>query len=200
MSTIITLKDLPFKIEKKEALRYMGAEDSSNEALMDLVEKSISEVYNISRPTACYMTIDVKNDGYILDLGFTKIKSKSLAKNLGGCDKAFLFAATMGTNLDRLINRKLITSPAEALILDSIGSAAIEGVCNSVCNTLKDIAMSELKPRFSPGYGDLDIAFQKTLALVLDTHRKIGLTLTDGMMMTPTKSVTAIVGIQNQEK
>lgn len=55
-----------------------------------------------------------------------------------------------------------------------------------------------LKPRFSAGYGDLPLEVQKDIFRVLDCPRKIGLTLNDSLLMSPTKSVTAIVGIEDE--
>ena len=68
----------------------------------------------------------------------------------------------------------------------------------------KDVVSSSndkiyLKPRFSPGYGDLDISYQKDFIRLLDTPKKIGLSLTNGGMLAPTKSVTAIIGITNTD-
>ena len=55
-----------------------------------------------------------------------------------------------------------------------------------------------LRPRFSPGYGDFDIRHQKELLQMLDGAKKIGLTVTDGMMLSPTKSVTAVIGVSKE--
>ena len=57
-----------------------------------------------------------------------------------------------------------------------------------------------LRPRFSPGYGDFSILYQKDVLRMLDAPKKIGLTMTDGYMLTPTKSVTAIIGISNTKE
>ena len=56
-----------------------------------------------------------------------------------------------------------------------------------------------LKPRFSPGYGDLPLEMQRDIFRVLDCSRKIGLTLNESLLMSPSKSVTAIVGIGGEE-
>ena len=50
------------------------------------------------------------------------------------------------------------------------------------------------KPRFSPGYGDLSLEVQKEIFSLLDCPRKIGVSLGDSLLMTPSKSVTAIIG------
>ena len=56
-----------------------------------------------------------------------------------------------------------------------------------------------IRPRFSPGYGDFDIAHQDMILRMLDTAKKIGLTLTGGNMLTPSKSVTAVIGLSETE-
>lgn len=52
-----------------------------------------------------------------------------------------------------------------------------------------------LKPRFSPGYGDWQLEDQQKILQLLNCEKKIGLTLTDGYMLTPVKSVTAVIGL-----
>ena len=49
--------------------------------------------------------------------------------------------------------------------------------------------------RFSPGYGDLPLDVQRPLFAALDVPRKIGVSLTDSLLMAPSKSVSAIIGI-----
>ena len=56
-----------------------------------------------------------------------------------------------------------------------------------------------MKPRFSPGYGDLSLEMQRDIFRVLDCPRKIGLTLNESLLMSPSKSVTAIIGISGEE-
>ena len=56
-----------------------------------------------------------------------------------------------------------------------------------------------LRPRFSPGYGDFSIEHQRDIARVLDTARRIGLTVTDSLMLAPMKSVTAVIGVAETE-
>ena len=55
-----------------------------------------------------------------------------------------------------------------------------------------------LRPRYSPGYGDLPLAFQQDLFRALDCERRLGLTLTDSLLMVPSKSVTAIIGMKEK--
>ncbi len=197
MSTIITLNNIGYEINQSEALRYMGAQ-KPNDTLTDLLNEAVKKVRALSAPLGCFIKLPINITDNSIDFGFTTVKSSDLAKNLKGCSEVFIFAATLGAKLDLELNRALLTSPSLAVAMDAVGSAAIEGVANAINELLKTKAKN-LKPRFSPGYGDLDLSFQKQVVSVLDTHRKIGLALTDGLMLTPTKSITAIIGIPNQE-
>ena len=49
--------------------------------------------------------------------------------------------------------------------------------------------------RFSPGYGDLPIDLQRDLLALCDAPRRIGLSATPSNLLTPGKSVTALLGI-----
>lgn len=113
-------------------------------------------------------------------------------------------AATLGTSVDILMKRYSLTDMAKSVVLQACAAAYLEEYCDdlqlSIGEELK--AQNEwLRPRFSPGYGDFDIHHQDDILRMLDTAKKIGLTMTDSYMLTPTKSVTAIIGISDtQEK
>ena len=128
-----------------------------------------------------------------IDFGFTKVKSKDLAKNLKTCKEAFVFVATIGIETDRMLSKYSLISPSYANKIQAVGAAAIERFCDEFCRHFEE---TELCPRFSPGYGDLPIEVQKDILLALDSERKIGVHMTDSFLMLPTKSVSAIVGIK----
>ena len=126
------------------------------------------------------------------------IESCALARHLVGCPAAYLVCGTIGAEFDALQRRVAVTSGADALIVQAIGAAAIETWMDAVEDEIRqELAPGEeLVPRFSPGYGDLPLAYQRTLLTILDTPRKIGVSLTDTLLMVPSKSVSAIVGVK----
>jgi hypothetical protein len=142
----------------------------------------------------CWAVFDVAETDAGLDLGFTVTDSKQLKKNLSGCKKIVLFAATAGVEFDRQVLKYERVSPAKALWYQSIGAAYVESVCDTFCKELTE-KYGGTRPRFSPGYGDLPLAMQKDIFTALQCEKQIGVTLNDDLFMTPTKSVTAIVGI-----
>ena len=132
-----------------------------------------------------------------LDLGFAKTDSKQLKKNLSGCDRIILFAATAGVEFDRLVMRYERLSPAKALWYQSIGAAYVESVCDAFNDEIR-ARYGKTRPRFSPGYGDLPLSLQTDIFAALAPEKHIGVTLNDNLFMTPSKSVTAIVGIMQE--
>lgn len=124
--------------------------------------------------------------------------SRSLQVYLTGCSRILLFGATIGLETDRLIARYGRISPVKSLFFQAIGAAAIEELCDTFCRDMEQAyAPARLKPRFSPGYGDVPLTLQRDIFALLDCPRKIGLTLNESMLMSPGKSVTALVGIQD---
>ncbi len=115
---------------------------------------------------------------------------------LSESDQVILMAATLGAEVDRAIQRAQVRDMAEAVVLDACASSAIENVCDNLCRDLAErFSLEHLTDRFSPGYGDFPLAQQRALCAVLDTQRRIGLTLTKSGLLTPLKSVTAVMGV-----
>ena len=66
-----------------------------------------------------------------------------------------------------------------------------------VAETLRE--GEHLTMRFSPGYGDAPLQASADVIAALDATRRIGLAMTKRFMMTPVKSVTAIIGVSLQD-
>ena len=112
-----------------------------------------------------------------------------------------LFAATVGLGFDRLLARESRLSPARAVLLQALGAERIEALCDLFSAEMAKEKENEglfCRSRFSPGYGDLPLAFQAPLFSLLDCERAIGLTLTGSGLMSPTKSVSALIGVAKE--
>ena len=122
---------------------------------------------------------------------------------LDGASEAVVFAATVGHNVDQLISRLQVSDIAGAVIADACASAMVENICNNFESDMRAAVENEglfLTERFSPGYGDLPLETQKQLGVFLNCQRRIGLVVSDNCLMSPIKSVTAIMGITQTKK
>lgn len=180
---------------KKEILRYAGCKGESEATVQALLEECLEEVLPKLSYKVCYMELPLGIKGNTCDFGCMKLESKDLVKNLQGCEKIILFAATIGVEIDRFIQRYGHLSPAKAMMMQAIGAERIESLCDAFCSDLES-GTAVPRPRFSPGYGDLPLEIQKDIFAILSCSKHIGLSLNDSLLMSPTKSVTAFVGMQ----
>lgn len=197
MSTVFFKEFSAPPINRREILRYLGVRETNAE-IEALVDRALSLCENKLTYKVCFAEYGLKIDGDLCDLTFAKASSHDLAKCLAKCNKTVVFSATVGIELDRLILRYGRSEPSVSLCLQAIGAERIEALCDAFCADLRKAYSAEgfsLRPRFSAGYGDLPLVFQREIFSVLDCSKWIGLTLNDSLIMSPTKSVTAIVGI-----
>jgi hypothetical protein len=189
--------------DAQEALRYFGAFDNSSQALV-AVQTAYADLKDELQPryTAVQFPCTVYADRVELNITGSAperatFHSKNLARHLQGCQELYLFAATLGVQVDIALRRKTLTSAALGAAGQAVAAALIETYCDDCCRELeaKLPAGYQLKSRFSPGYGDWPLEEQKILFPLLGCAKTIGLTLTDGCMMAPIKSVTAVIGI-----
>ena len=186
-------------LKTENVLRYMGNRNAPGEAYIDKINECKKKFLPFLAGKVSYIVADIERPGVdTVKIEGVVFKSKALYGHLAGCDKAVLMAATVGPEADRIRMRAAVRSSMEELIFDALGTEAIECLCDKFCDIMSE-RLGLLTPRFSPGYGDLPLETQRDLISVLDTNRRIGLTLTDSLLMTPTKSVSAVMGIKNKK-
>ena len=197
MMTEVRNIDVP-PVNPKEVLRYAGCKEA-DENVLKLLEDALTEALPKLNFKVCFSEFSVNISGDICDFGAFSICSNDLAKNLAGCEKVLIFGATLGVGIDRLITKYAKISPSKALMLQAVGAERIEALCDGFCKQAEIEKGVALKPRFSPGYGDLSLLVQADIINLLEASKNIGLTLNNSLLMSPTKSVTAIVGYQSEE-
>jgi len=188
------------EIDRAEVLRYLGHTGALSD---DLVAAQLTVaadiVLRLARPRARYRLFDLERTDGVLRLCGTALalEGRDIRLHLNDADQCILMAATLGAETEREMRRIQVTDMALAAILDATASTAIEQVCDSLQRECTAFAAERgrfLTGRFSPGYGDMPLEQQQTLCAVLDTE-KIGLTVTAHSLLTPGKSVTAVLGL-----
>ena len=183
----------------REAVRYLGyGKHAVEDQTLGLIADSFGSLRTLSSRKSVYRIFDLEQeDGETVWFGSLTVKSKSLGKNLRGCDKIVLFGATLGIGVDQLLSRTSKTDMAKTVVLQACAAALLEEYCDECQERIRQEMESEgryLRPRFSPGYGDFPIECQRDMVRMLDCAKSIGLTLTESCMMAPSKSVTAVIG------
>lgn len=190
-------------VDKQEVLRYLGHKGQEFSAdLMNLVDDGMGQIQQVAKPLSVYKIYDIAVvDAGVHILGNNLIlPGRDIVQHLQGSSKCAIMAATLGVGVDQQIRLLEIGQMTKALILDACATAAIEAVCDEVQEEIREMAQqAELRItfRYSPGYGDLPITLQKELLNLLGAYGAIGLTCTETHILTPRKSVTAIIGLQS---
>ena len=187
-------------INTDEVLRYMGTPpEQAGADLRALVETCAREVISAARPRWAYRVFDLEFAPEGVRLGGTLLLSgEDLKRHLAGCGRGVLFAATLSAQADGLIRRAESRDMLRALALDCAAAAAVEELCDQIEGELQGQFPGCFFPfRYSPGYGDLPLSLQGPLLALLDAPRKIGLCASAAHILTPRKSVTAILGVSD---
>lgn len=196
-----TLENREIKIDKREVLRYLGyGKNQADDAVSEKIDAITEQMKECLSLRACYEKYPLIMMDDVLCFGSIKTTSADLKRNLLECTDVLVFCATIGIDADRIITKCGVTSPADMVIAQSVGATFIEAWCDILCDRFSKMEGEALKPRFSPGYGDFPLHFQKEILNMLDAQRKIGVTLTESLLMIPSKSVSAIVGIGGENR
>ena len=154
---------------------------------IDEFNKAVSYKY-------AYVRLPISVSNNVCNFGFATVESNSLSRVLRDCKEVFIMAVTTGIEIDRLITKLYLKQDSSAFFIDSIGSAAVE----SLADYLNKVICQNLNTtnRFSPGYADFPLEFQRDLLARINANQTVGITVNNELFMTPMKSITAIIGIK----
>lgn len=191
------------KIDQREALRYMGYKsDMPDEKIQGIIDRCEKDLLAVVKPKFIYKVFDISHGENAVNVEGTTLvlEGKDISAHLKDCTKCVLLAATLSSGADMIIRRLEAEDMTKAVITDFLASAAVEQVCDMVDKTVKsDLPQLEQTWRFSPGYGDLPIEIQGEFLQVLDAPKRIGLNATANNILTPRKSVTAVIGLSENK-
>ncbi len=181
-------------LNERETARRLNVEKGFE---MPLIDECLAELKKVVNCKYAAVRCRVKYfDGDRLDCGFGEFTSATLIKNLQECKEAFVFAVTLGHGVDRLLTQLSLVSPGKHFITDALASSMAESAANLADTLIKGEVLC--RPRFSPGFGDLALDVQPKILNILNAQRLLGITTNKTFLMSPGKSVTAIMGIKNE--
>lgn len=187
-------------LDLSEVLRYMGCPaDQADAALVATVKRCAQDLVQTARPRWTYRAfpISLEEGGVRLSTGLL-LPGRDLLTHLTGCHQVVVFCATLSPQVDSLIRQAESRDMLRALALDCCATAAVEQVCDQIETFIHEGYPGCYFPfRYSPGYGDLPLSLQGQLLALLDAPRKIGLCASTTHILTPRKSVTALIGVSN---
>ena len=198
------------KIDRGSWLRLMGVtgehqrraetDQKMKNAIERLGEQMEVLLFDAAEPAFTYEVIDQQ----AVETGALPIRGVSLQKHLEGCSRMVLMAVTLGHAVDQLISETQSSRIALGVVVDCGASVMAELAANLAEEQIRAKVASEaadtplfMTERFSPGYGDSPLEMQEQVLNLLDAEDRLGITLSKGYMMCPSKSITAIMGLSD---
>lgn len=196
-------------LDRDEALRYLGYAGQELDAQLLARFEQLAQTCERELRPACVQA------AFPLDAEMTRweddewpqvalascglvLPGRDIAHHLHGAREVVLMACTLGAASERELRKYAAISPTDALMYGAAASALVEAAANACDAAIAaDAAARGLfaGSRYSPGYGDLPLFVQSAFLEALDAPRRIGLRATEGDVLVPTKSVTAVIGL-----
>lgn len=179
-------------------LGYRGHTPSMS--ILSLVDSQIARAHKLIKPVYTYKLREIEDiqEEQVFMAGSLVFTSKVVSYVLSDCRWAAVFLATIGSGLGEEMSKLMKKGDTlGVLILDAIGSEAVEQTCCNLEGVVRERARGNgyrATARYSPGYCDWDISQQRILFRALGST-SIGVSLTESCYMLPLKSVSGIIGI-----
>ena len=179
-------------IDRSEWLKLLHVAGTPDARLLSQMAAAQVQLLLEATPRGIYRVLDIQS---------LPLEGTSIRKHLEGCSQAAVLAVTAGSGVDALLRRTQVSSMSMAVIMDAGASVLAEQIADAA----EEVMKKELKgwaslfttPRFSPGYGDYPLHCQEQLLSLVDASRKAGISLSSGHMMTPGKSISAVIGLSD---
>ena len=189
------------EIDAAETRRYAGLKKAENFGEKNILD-ACAEALLLIEVRGAWEVYDYNNHNVMSEPPF-EIVGKSIIKHLDACEKVICMAATVGSEIEREINKKFERGEyLSSVLLDAAATAAVEQAADLMEKNFAAIFSKDgykMRWRFSPGYGDWNLTAQEKLFKICGAEQ-IGLKLSSAMMLEPRKSITAIIGLERTSK
>jgi len=193
---------IDIEIDRKQVCHYLGyGTDYKPPAhVSSLIDEYVEYAHYLIEPAYSYIIKNIERveDSSVFIEDSIVFRSQVIARLLEQCCKVSVFVATIGNRLEEM-TRRLAGSGLilQSAVLDAIGSDATERVADFVQGRIGEVTGAQelcTSQRFSPGHCDWDISQQKEIFRAMDRD-STGVSLTEGCLMVPRKSISGIIGI-----
>lgn len=208
VATVVGFDPAPLQctVDVPRALRYLGhRRQELPEHFEDRVRSIALRCRETARPRGIARAFRIdwspaKEEGaLVLEGPQLRLPGRDIARFLDGCTHAVLLAVTLGMENERALRQAQALSAVDGLLMDGCSSSLAESAADAASALLEPqtrAAGYEATKRFSPGYGDLPLSVQPALLQALDAGKLLGIHAAPSFLMTPMKSITAIVGLR----
>ena len=193
----------PFIVQKQDVLRCLGTNATVPDPATDAaIGRAAVLLEKEAAPRFVARRFDIVLEDAIFLAGSSLVlRGESMKALLRDCEACYLLCATLGSETEGLLRTWQLKDLAFAAVLDACANSAVEDFINRKQEELRTKEMMGkrfLTDRFSPGYGDFSVSMQGEICRVLDTARKIGVTVNESGILIPRKTITAVLGVSKR--
>jgi len=198
------IRDIALNISMEAVLRRLGK--GGNLRLKPEMGKILDELLDnlddlhLLEPAIVYeihIITKLSHSGVALEKGIV-LNGSSLNPTLKSAKQLAAVVCSIGPRLeDRVTYLSAQKDLLRALLLDAIGSAAVDSLVQKACDVIRHEASSlgyQAGSRISPGNPGLPISEQSNVFRLVPGEQ-IGVRLNSSLLMIPRKSVSTIIGI-----
>ena len=198
----VVLEDLPVRIDRGEVLRYQGYKTSADvptAQVLALFEEAVLLGEQLMSPRFVYRAVPVNAQAAdLIEAGGERLHIPEIQRFWGRLAAVAAGICTVGVAIEQRVRALFDAREFPlALMLDSVGSAAVESLAEYSNDLLCQAGLAEglkVTNRISPGYAGWDTAEQAEL-FRLCPGEPIGVTLNDACVMTPLKTISLLIGL-----
>jgi hypothetical protein len=199
----IILRDWNLEIDVDMILRAQAADPAVLRArsphLITFARRALEQGRPLLEPVVAYHqfhVVGMRHGKMILEAGI--LSGQVVSQHLSMAEQIVVMVVTIGEKIERLVSELMNEDWPYALAMDGLGSAAVEALAAAACRHFEERAEAEgLKTTvpFSPGMMGWPADEGQRQIFGLVDAAQAGVRLTEGWMMVPRKSASAVVGI-----
>lgn len=186
----------------KEVARYLRIPFDIPDATSHTIDEMLLVAKQLTpqKRVASFDTV-ASDTGIVLEGTQIVLGGMLAAKHFHHCSQIVAVLATMGMQSELLLKKYFAENSEKAVVLDACLTMLIEKYLDNIEEEIKASLVANshkscVTTRISCGYGDLELSHQKQLLSVLRGNI-LGVFMNDSYMLTPNKSVIALIGVKN---
>ncbi len=187
------------KVDKNMVARFLGIKDGNpDEVTVRLIERAEELIKADAAVSYTYKLFDfeITEEGVKLMGAGLVLPGNDMKSLLKDSTKCIVMCSTIGGEVDTRTRMLAVKEPALAVVYDAVAGCVADALCDDIEEEIKKrLPEMEHTFRFSPGYGDLPLGINEEFLSVINGQKLTGIKITEGGLMTPIKSVSAIFGL-----
>lgn len=193
---------IPFVPDKKTVMRRMGAFRAQfPKALKMDIDAYLNEAESTFHARGIAVMMPLRRISLEqMQIGEMTVISAKLSKLLAASKSVYLMGASLkGRDVEKISDAMRRGEGLKAFVWDAYASECVDGALSVIMarknESLRHTGQKLTRHRFSAGYGDLDIKYQKVFFDLLGMDA-LDVQINEKYMLSPEKSVIALAGVE----